>query len=92
VLDQYLARPEQVNVAVIAGNVLDRFLKAGYSTERDTEDFEELVPKDLLISLFPCGAHPFFGKGDGPVANLVPRQRHGCCMIANPWRLSSVGF
>ena len=82
VLDERDARPEQINIAVISGKVLDRFLKAGYSTERDTEDFEELVPKDLLISLFPCGAHPFFGKGDGAMADLVPGKRHGW-MIPN---------
>jgi hypothetical protein len=35
----------------------------------------------LLISLFPCGAHPFFGKGDGAMANLVPGEWHGWMMI-----------
>ena len=59
VLNQYLGSPKQINVTVIARDAFDRFLKAGYSAARNTEDIEEFVPKGLRFRLFPFGSHPF---------------------------------
>ena len=49
VFDQQHAGPEQVNVAVVAGDFLDRLFKAGDHAAADAEDLEEFVPESLLF-------------------------------------------
>ena len=41
------------------------------------EDVEELVPEGLAFGGFARFAPPFLADGDGAVADLVPRLRHG---------------
>src|SRR5260370_6039681 len=59
VLDEHDAGPEQVNVAVLAGDLLYRLFKASYRAAADTENIEELVPERLLFGLFARDARPF---------------------------------
>jgi len=77
VFDEQLAGPEQVNKASVAGEFLDRFLEGGHGAAADAEDVEELVPEGLVFGGFAGFGLPILAKGDGAVANLVPRQRHG---------------
>ena len=51
---------------------LDRLLEGGDGAAADAEDVEELVPEGLAFGGFAGFASPFFAKGDGAVANLVP--------------------
>ena len=45
----YHARPKQVNVGVLAGNIFDRLFEAGDNSAFDSENLKELVPKGLLF-------------------------------------------
>ena len=80
VLRQQPARPEQVNEAPVAGELLDRLLEGGDGAAADAEDVEEVVPEGLAFGGLAGLALPFAAEGDGAVANLIPRQRRG-------WRL-----
>jgi len=77
VFDENDAAPEEVDVAVIAGKSANRFFKAGNGAAGDAEDVEKFVPEGLLFGLLALDAGPFFGEGDGAVANFVPGERHG---------------
>jgi hypothetical protein len=59
VLDEHDTGPEQINVAVVAGDFLDRFFKTRYDAAADAEDVEEFVPEGLLFSSFALDACPF---------------------------------
>lgn len=76
VLDENNFGPEQIDVAVVAGDSLYRFLEAGYCAAVDAKHVKKVIPKCLLFGLFPFGARPFVCKGDGAVANFVPGERH----------------
>ena len=82
VFDENDAAPEEVDVAVVAGDSLYRFLEAGDGAARDAENIEKFVPEGLLFGLFALDSGPFLGEGDGAVANFVPRKRHGKGMLA----------
>ena len=71
------ARPEQVNVAELAGDFLDRFFKAGHDAAFDAEHLEELVPEGLFFGLLARGPGPIAGKLDRVMADFVPTDRHG---------------
>ena len=95
VFDQEGAFPEQVNVAVLAGNAADRFLEAGDDAAAEAKHLEELVPKGLLLGGLAFRAGPIVGEADGVVANFVPGNRHGeqdraggwvDAMLSNFWR------
>jgi len=58
-LDKNNFGPEKIDVAVVAGDSLYRFLEAGYGAAVNAEDVEEVIPKCLLFGLFPFGACPF---------------------------------
>ena len=77
VLDEDDARPKEIDVAIFAGEVLDRLFKTSYCTPAYTEGVEKFIPEALLFTGFAFGSGPFLGEGDGAVANLVPRKRHG---------------
>ena len=55
---------KQINVAVVAGDFLDRLFKARHDATANTEDIEEFIPESLLFRLFALGARPFLRKGD----------------------------
>ena len=76
-LGEQPARPEQVNEAPVAGELLDRLLEGGDGAAADAEDVEEVVPEGLAFGGLAGFALPFPAEGDGAVANLIPRQRHG---------------
>src|SRR6185437_463093 len=52
VLDEQDARPEEVNVTILSGKILNRLFKAGDNAAADSEDVEEFIPVSLLFSLF----------------------------------------
>jgi hypothetical protein len=62
VLGEQAARPEQVNEAAIAGELLHRLLEGGDGAAADAEDVEELVPEGLALGGFACFAFPIPGK------------------------------
>jgi hypothetical protein len=62
VFHQQDARPKQVNVAILPGDVFYRVLKARDHTTADTEDIEEFIPVGLLFRLFTFRARPLFEK------------------------------
>ena len=72
VLDQQRAFPEQVNVAVLPGDALDRLFKAGHQPALDAEHVEELVPEGLFLGGLAPRAGPVMGELDGAVADFVP--------------------
>jgi hypothetical protein len=72
VFDEDDARPEEVNIAVIAGEPAHGFLEAGHGAARNTENIEKFVPEGLLFGLLALCARPFLGKGDGAVTNFIP--------------------
>jgi hypothetical protein len=65
VLDEHSARPEQINEAPIAGQLLDRLLESGNGAATDTKDVEEFVPESLAFGGFASFAIPVFAKGNG---------------------------
>ena len=77
VFDQQDAGPEEVDEAAVAGDLLDRLLKAGHELATQAEDLEELVPEGLLVGGLPRGARPFAGEADGVLADFVPTDGHG---------------
>ena len=77
VFDQQDARPEKVNVAVVAGDFLHRLFKAGDDAAFDAEDLKEFVPEGLFFGALAFDARPFAGELDRVVADFVPRDRHG---------------
>ena len=72
VLDQQRAFPEQVNVAVLPRDALDRLLKAGHQPALDAEHIEELVPEGLFLRGLAPRAGPVVRKLNGAVADFVP--------------------
>src|SRR5581483_4922012 len=84
VFNQEHARPEKIDIPVLAGDAPDRVFKAGDSTTADAEDIKKLIPVGLLFSLFALFTRPLFGESNSAVANLVPGQRHEG-IIASAW-------
>jgi hypothetical protein len=82
VFDEDDAGPEEVNPFVCAGDTSDRFLEAGDSAPGNAEHIEKLVPEGVLFCLLALFAGPFFGEGDGAVANFVPGEGHEAEMLA----------
>ena len=77
----------------IAGELLDRLLKRSDGAATDAEDVEEVVPVGLALGGFAGFAFPFFAKGDGAMANLVPREWHAAqCSEAETLRRSFVSL
>lgn len=83
VLDQQHTLPEQVNVAILAIELLDPLLEAGDALAADAEDVEELVPEGLGLGILRGHIGPFLREAQGPILDLVPAQRHGGCPV---WR------
>src|SRR5690606_35427663 len=75
VLDQQHTLPEQVNVAILAINLLDPLLEAGDALAADAEDVEELVPEGLGLGILRGHIGPFLREAQGPILDLVPAQR-----------------
>src|SRR6185437_14112958 len=59
VLDEQDARPEEVNVTILAGKIFYRLFKAGDNATANSEHVEEFIPVSLLFSLFFFRARPF---------------------------------
>jgi len=59
VLDENNFGPEQIDVAVVAGDSLYRFFEARDDAAADAEDVEEFIPEGLLFCLFAFDACPF---------------------------------
>src|SRR5690606_38511520 len=83
VLDQQHALPEQVDVAVLAIELLDPLLETGDALAADAEDLEELVPEGLGLGILRGHVGPFPREAQVPVLDLVPAQWHGGCPV---WR------
>ncbi len=69
--------PEEVDEAVVAAEVLDRFLEAGHVAAGEAEDLEELVPERLRLGVLARFGGPFAGKREGAAADFVPGNGHG---------------
>jgi hypothetical protein len=93
VFDEQAARPEQINEAPIAGELLDQLLKGGDGAAPDAEDVEEVVPEGLALGGLPRFALPFSrlkamarwrisfhdsGMGGGYHAPSAKRQKFPC--------------
>jgi hypothetical protein len=72
VLDQHHAFPQQVDVTVLAVELLDAALEAGESAARDAEDGEELVPEGLGLGVLGFDVLPVAREAQGAVLDLVP--------------------
>jgi len=83
VFDSNHAGPEEVDVTLIAGDLLDWLFECRYDATANAKDFEELVPKSLLLRLLALGACPFFGESYRAVADFIPGKRHAE-MITRP--------
>jgi hypothetical protein len=70
------ARPEQVNIAVVAGNLFHRLFKAGNRAARHAEDLKKFIPESLLLRAFAFCARPIAGKLDRVVTDFIPGNRH----------------
>lgn len=77
VLDKNNAGPEQIDVAVLTGDFLDRLFEAGNGAAADSEHVEEFVPEGLLLAALASDAGPLFREGDSAVADFIPGKWHG---------------
>ena len=77
VFDDEDARPEEVDVAVVAGDFFDGILEAGDGASANAEDLEELVPKALGLGFFASFGGPFAGELNCVMADFVPANGHG---------------
>jgi len=75
--DEQFAAPEKVDAAIGAADALDGFLESGDAAALEAEDFEELIPKGLLLANLRDRARPVFGETNGPVPDFIPGNRHG---------------
>jgi hypothetical protein len=72
VLYQQRAFPEQVNVAILPRDALDRLFKARHQPPLDAEHVEELVPEGLFLGSLAPRAGPIVRELNGAVADFVP--------------------
>ena len=81
VLNQQLARPEQVNEPVVAPQIPDRGFVSGNLAALDAEHIKKLIPKGLLFRALAPGFGPLPRELQGAVADFIPTDRHssGVC-------------
>lgn len=77
VLSKQRSLPEQIDVAPLTGNILDRLFETCDSAPFDAEDFEKVVPECLRFGVFAGFLGPFAAELDGVLADFVPREGHG---------------
>src|SRR5690606_8854235 len=77
VLDQQHALPQQVDVPVLAVDLLDPLLEAGYPPAGYPEHLEECVPERLGLGILRRLVRPLARERAGTILDFVPAQRHG---------------
>ena len=76
VLDEQHVGPEEVDVAVFAGDFPHRLLERSHSPAANAEDLEKVVPKRLLLCPLTPSTGPIAGEANSVLSNFIPRQRH----------------
>ena len=72
VLDQQFAFPQQIDVTVLAVNLLDLVFEACHTAALDAEDFKELVPERLRFRVLGFGVLPITRERERIGLDVVP--------------------
>ena len=76
VFDDEIARPEEIDEAVVPCEFLYWRFERGDGLAGDAEHVEELVPEGLFLASFARGFGVLIGELDRTMSNFVPGKGH----------------